>query len=62
MEENDFIYDEQDGAEYLRQLLLIQLKDVCLLTDEEIKEGTDRYVDYSTDYTDLAEIVIGRIS
>ncbi len=61
LEENDYIFDEQEGAEYLRELIMIQLRDVCMLTDEEILEGIDRYYDYNTDYSDLAEIVVGRI-
>ena len=58
---NDYVYNEQAGAEYLESLVKTVLKDNCMLTDEEIKEGIERYTDFDTDYTDLGLIALGRI-
>ena len=58
---NDYVYNEQAGAEYLEGLVREALKDCCMLTDEEIREGTERYLNFDTDYTDLGLIALGRI-
>ena len=61
LESNGYVYNEKEGADYLRQLILPVLKETCMLTDSEIAEGEARYEDYNTDYNDLAELVLRRV-
>ena len=61
MEEDGYVYDEQQGAEYLREIGIENLRKYARLTDEEIIRGTELYVDYNTDYTEYAKLMIERI-
>ena len=61
LKENGYIYNEKSGAEYLEKLITPVLKETCQLSDSEIKQGIERYEDYDTDYSDLAELVIRRV-
>lgn len=61
LEDNDYVYNEQDGAEYLKDLVTARLRDQYLLTDEEIREGTEMYEDFDTDYSDLSKTVLRRL-
>ena len=61
LEENDYVYNEQSGAEYLKNLIIKKLQNDMLLTDDEISEGVNRYEDFDTDYSELSKTVVRRL-
>ena len=60
LEDNGYVYNEKEGAEYLRGLTMQVLTDTCGFSQEQIDAGTEAYEDFETDYSDLAAIVLGR--
>lgn len=61
LKSNDYVYNERAGAEYLEGLVRGVLSERCMMTDEEIREGTERYQNFDTDYTDLGLIALRRM-
>lgn len=61
LEEDGYVYNEESGVLYLRDLILPVLRDTCMLTESEIQEGIERYEGFNTDYADYGEMVLGRV-
>lgn len=62
IEEDDFPYGNEEGICDIRDKYIEILKTELLLTEEEIEDGTVRYVDSDTDYTDLAVTSVQRMT
>lgn len=54
MEKKEFPYGNEQGILDLKERYTNALKEILMLTDEEIEEGAQRFVDIDTDYMDLA--------
>ncbi len=55
-----FIYGEGEAVEKMEKELLDVMQGIWKMTDAEISEGSERYVDKHTDYSDLAKTIIDR--
>ena len=62
LERNGYVYNEEEGVKYLRQLIMPVVHQNCKLTETEIQAAVARYEGYETEYFDLAEEVIRRVS
>ena len=61
MRDKGFTYGEQEAVEAMEADLLSVLKNSWRMTDEEIAQGFEQYVDRSTDYSELAARLISRL-
>lgn len=61
IEKEDFPYGNEEEIYGIKDKYIEILKTELLLTPEEIDEGTVRYEDSDTDYTDLAIVVAQRL-
>lgn len=61
IETEDFPYGNEEKMYDIKEKYVEILKTELLLTTEEIDEGTVRYEDIDTDYTDLAMVVVQRL-
>lgn len=62
MEEEGFVYGEEEGALYFREAYREALKTYMLLTDEEILTAEEAYGQPDTDYEELAGTALKRIA
>ena len=62
MREEGFLYDEGKAVESMEAKVTDVMMHVWGVTEEEVAEGTERYVDRSTDYSDFAEELLMRFS
>ena len=60
LEDNGYVYNEREGVEYMREMVLETLKETAGLTQEQIDYGVSIYEDYNTDYGYLADEILGR--
>ena len=60
LEDNGYVYNEEQGVSYLREIAEENLKKYARLTDEEITRGIEYFVDYNTDYSEYAKLMIER--
>lgn len=58
MREQGFIYGEGDAVEKLEDEMKSAMKELWGMSDDEIREGTERYDGRNTDYSELAERLI----
>ena len=62
LREEGFLYGEEQAVSSMEADVTAVLTDVWGLTEEEIAEGLEKYVDRSTDYSGLAGELIARFS
>ena len=62
LKSNGYVYNEEAGAEFLKQQILPVLKQTCMLSDDEIQQAVQEYKGSETDYSSLAKEVIRRVA
>lgn len=60
LEDNGYVYNEKDGADYMREQITEVLLETAGLTQEQIDHGISIYEDFETDYGYLADEILGR--
>lgn len=61
MEEVDFVYDEEEGALYIRKQYIDALQKYAYLTKDEITSAVLTYDEDGSDYDELTEIAMQRM-
>lgn len=62
LKNNGYVYNEEAGAEFLKQQILPVLKQTCMLSDDEIQQAVQEYEGSETNYSNLAKEVIRRVA